>query len=153
LAAVWLTARVTMRRERRTDQRRAAVEHRITLLQGFKIDPTGPYHSFTPEDRDLELALMDLGFTRFEATDLTRRLWDHRQNETVNFLDLSRKEMTVYALKQSEWRALEHGLGSYISGEISLRRARRRISGVLRTARRERRARRWAEKPVRSVAP
>lgn len=101
-----------MGRERRTDRRRAAVEHRITLLQGFKIDPTGPYHSFTSEDRDLELALMDLGFTRFEATDLTRRLWDHRQNETVNFLDLSRKEMTVYALKQSEWA----GTGAWARG-------------------------------------
>jgi hypothetical protein len=146
LLAVWLTARATSHQGTRTERRRAAVEHRMTVLQGFEIDPTGPYRSFTPDDQDLELALIDLGFTRYQATDLTRRLYDHRRHEAAHtfprLMELSLKEMMVWAVQSSEFRNLQDVLGNYMSGEYSLFRTRRALFGYMGNGRSERRARR-----------
>jgi hypothetical protein len=117
------------------------------VQKAFEITPTGPWSSFTPEERDLELALIDLGFTRFQVYDITRQLWDYRKDKNAwDRLDsLTLKELTVVALHMGDWRALQAVLGSYVSGEISLYRARRKLFGYYSIARRARRSRRWAK--------
>ena len=154
---MWLTARATSHQGTRTERRRAAVEHRTTVLHGFEIDPSGPYHSYTPDDQHLELALIDLGFTRYQATDLTRRLYDHRKHEAAHtferLMDLTPQEMTVWAVQSSEFRNLQDVLGSYMSGEQSLFRTKRGLFEYMGNGRSERCALRWAEGQYRALHP
>jgi hypothetical protein len=145
LAAVWITLRATNRRDRRTERRRAAVDHRETVQNAFEIHPTGPYTSHTPDERDLELALIDLGFRRFHVSEITRQLYDHRKDKDA-YADLARfdaatvKQLTVSAERTHNWRALQEVLGLYMNGEISLYRARRKLFGYPSVLRRQRRA-------------
>lgn len=156
LLAVYLTARATTRQGRRTERRRAAVANRNTLLKGFEIEPTGS-RSYTPDDQELELALIEMGFTRWQTHDLTRRLWDHRKNEAKekieHLMELSLLEMTGLAVQRSEFRNIQNVLSSYVSGEISLFRARRKLFGYIGQARRDRRATAWAEGQYNSLHP
>lgn len=103
LLAVYLTARATTRQGRRTERRTAVVTNRRTLLRGFGLEPTGSRKSYTPDDQDLELALIQMGFTRSQTWDLTRRLWDHRsaEEDLKRLQELSLLEMTVMAVSRS----------------------------------------------------
>lgn len=155
LLAVYLTARATTRQGRRTERRKAVVTNRRTLLGGFELEPTGSLRSYTPDDQDLELALIEMGFTRSQTWDLTRRLWDHRNAEEglKRLQELSLLEMTVMAVHRSEFRNIQTVLSKYVSGEISLFRARRKLFGLRRAARRDRKATVWAEGQYNALHP
>jgi hypothetical protein len=72
-----------------------------------------------------------MGFTRSQTWDLTRRLWDHRKAEEglKRLQELSLLEMTGMAVKLGEFRRMQTVLSKYVSGEISLFRARRKLFG------------------------
>jgi hypothetical protein len=154
LLAVYLTARATTRQTTRTERRKAVVANRRTLLSGFDLEPTGSWKSYTPGDQDLELALIEMGFTRSQTWDLTRRLWDHRnaEEDLKRLQELSLLEMTVMAVHRSEFRNIQTVLSMYVSGEISLFRTRRKLFG-LGYARRDRKATAWAEGQYNALHP
>lgn len=154
LTAVWITARATSNREIRSERRKAAVDLRERIYSAFDIErPTGPYTSFTPEERDLELALLDLGFSRFEVAELTRRLYDRRRDPDLSNLlrqpDLTVKRLTLHAERTADWRVTQDVLAQYLLGRISLRKARRQIWGYP-SWRRHKRARKWAKSQYRA---
>jgi len=152
LASVIVTARATEHRDRRSEQRKAAVENREVIQATFEFAPTGPYPSFLPGERRLEIALIDLGFRRYESYDITRQLYDHRKQNTSieDMVRMTLRELTRDAIMRANWRNLQDALGRYVSAEISLRRARRKMYGYVAMLRRERRARRWAKNQYRS---
>jgi len=147
LAAVWITRRSTLRQDRRNERRRSAIDHREQIREAFEIKQlTAPYHSFLPNEKEVELALLDLGFRRFQVYDMMRQLYDHRNDED-SLKDVPRgslKEITIRAQRRADWSAIQEALNRYLNGEVSLYRARRKLYGW-HSLRRRRKAKRWAK--------
>ena len=148
ITAIWITARVTRRRERSSERRKATVEHRENVYDALNIEErTGIWVRDIPNGKQLELALIDFGFSRFEVYDLTRQLWDHLRDPDFQALfddpDVSLKDFIMYAERSLNWREVKSIVNRYLLGQISLRRAKWLIWGYPRY-RRTRRARRWA---------
>jgi hypothetical protein len=156
LASVVITARATNNRDWRSERRKAVVERRKGVQEAFGLDTTAPYRSFLPQERDLEIALIELGFRRFEVWDMIRRLYDHRREHLDPdrpIEDLSLRELTRQAFNGNDWRNLQDVLTRYLSGEISLFRARRKLHGYAGILRRGRVSRRWAKNQYRALHP
>jgi hypothetical protein len=154
LVSIIVTARVTDRRDVRSARRKAVIESRDVIQSAFEIAPTAPYRSFLPEERGLEIALIDLGFGRYEAYDITRQLYDHRKYKDRyqdEILHLTLRELTHEAVRRADWKRLQDVLARYMSGEISLRRARRKLYWYPGNLRRHRIAIRWAKGQYRTL--
>lgn len=154
LVAVVVTARITERREQRNEQRKAAIASRPLIRSAFEITPTGPYSSFLQEEAELELALLDLGFSRFQVSEMTRYLYDYRL-ERDRGLEATKassiRELELHMVRIKRYRHVQDVLGRYLSGEISHRRARARMRRGHRRTRKA--ARRWAKSQYKALHP